>query len=72
MLWPWRWAASSWVGWRGDYELLLQALDQSLSLSPSSSALAFGFSAIIRAWMERMRLPCNMAAWALVWLGRIW
>ena len=52
-----------------DYELALQALDRSLSLSPS--ALAFGFSAIIRAWMERMRLPCNMAAWAFVWVRMI-
>ena len=33
-----------------DYETALEALDRSLALSPSS-ALAFGFSSIIRAWM---------------------
>jgi TolB-like protein len=33
-----------------DYKTALDALDRSLSLSPSS-ALAFGFSSIIRAWM---------------------
>ena len=33
-----------------DYETALEALDRSLALSPSS-ALAFGFSAIVRAWM---------------------
>ena len=33
-----------------DYETALDALDRSLALSPSS-ALAFGFSSIIRAWM---------------------
>jgi adenylate cyclase len=33
-----------------DYETALEALDRSLALSPSS-ALAFGFSAIIRAWL---------------------
>ena len=33
-----------------DYETALEALDRSLELSPSS-ALAFGFSSIIRAWM---------------------
>jgi len=33
-----------------DYETALEALDCSLALSPSS-ALAFGFSSIIRAWM---------------------
>jgi TolB-like protein len=33
-----------------DYNTALDALDRSLSLSPSS-ALAFGFSSIIRAWM---------------------
>ena len=33
-----------------DYENALEALDRSLALSPSS-AIAFGFSAIIRAWM---------------------
>src|SRR5207253_3188342 len=32
------------------YETALEALDRSLALSPSS-ALAFGFSSIIRAWM---------------------
>jgi hypothetical protein len=32
------------------YEIALEALDRSLALSPSS-ALAFGFSSIIRAWM---------------------
>jgi TolB-like protein/tetratricopeptide (TPR) repeat protein len=33
-----------------DYQTALDALDRSISLSPSS-ALAFGFSSIIRAWM---------------------
>ena len=33
-----------------NYETALEALDRSLALSPSS-ALAFGFSSIIRAWM---------------------
>jgi TolB-like protein len=33
-----------------DYETALEAIDRSLALSPSS-ALAFGFSSIIRAWM---------------------
>ena len=33
-----------------DYETALEALDRSLALSPSS-ALAFGFSAVIRAWL---------------------
>ena len=33
-----------------DYQTALDALDRSLSLSPSS-ALAFGFSSIIRAWI---------------------
>ncbi len=33
-----------------DYETALEALDRSLALSPSS-ALAFGFSSIIRAWI---------------------
>lgn len=33
-----------------NYEAALEALDRSLALSPSS-ALAFGFSSIIRAWM---------------------
>jgi TolB-like protein/tetratricopeptide (TPR) repeat protein len=33
-----------------DYKTALEALDRSLTLSPSS-ALAFGFSSIIRAWM---------------------
>jgi tetratricopeptide (TPR) repeat protein len=33
-----------------DYETALESLDRSLALSPSS-ALAFGFSSIIRAWM---------------------
>jgi TolB-like protein len=33
-----------------DYETALEALDRSLALSPSS-ALAFGFSSIIRAWL---------------------
>jgi hypothetical protein len=33
-----------------DYEVALEAIDRSLALSPSS-ALAFGFSSIIRAWM---------------------
>lgn len=33
-----------------DYQTALDALDRSLALSPSS-ALAFGFSSIIRAWM---------------------
>ena len=33
-----------------DYRRALEALDRSLALSPSS-ALAFGFSSIIRAWM---------------------
>jgi TolB-like protein/tetratricopeptide (TPR) repeat protein len=33
-----------------DYQTSLDALDRSISLSPSS-ALAFGFSSIIRAWM---------------------
>jgi TolB-like protein len=33
-----------------DYEVALDALDRSLALSPSS-ALAFGFSSIIRAWI---------------------
>ena len=33
-----------------DYRTALEALDRSLALSPSS-ALAFGFSSIIRAWM---------------------
>jgi tetratricopeptide (TPR) repeat protein len=32
-----------------NYDIALEALDRSLSLSPSS-ALAFGFSSIIRAW----------------------
>ncbi|HEU5182158.1 MAG TPA: tetratricopeptide repeat protein, partial [Candidatus Polarisedimenticolia bacterium] len=32
-----------------DYDLALDALDRSLALSPSS-ALAFGFSSIVRAW----------------------
>jgi hypothetical protein len=32
-----------------NYEAALDALDRSLSLSPSS-ALAFGFSSIVRAW----------------------
>jgi adenylate cyclase len=35
---------------RGEYETALEAIDRSIALSPSS-ALAFGFSAIIRAWM---------------------
>ena len=33
-----------------DYETALEAIDRSLALSPSS-ALAFGFSSIIRAWI---------------------
>ena len=33
-----------------NYEAALEALDRSLALSPSS-ALAFGFSSIIRAWI---------------------
>ena len=33
-----------------DYETALEAIDRSLALSPSS-ALAFGFSSIIRAWL---------------------
>jgi len=33
-----------------NYEIALEALDRSLALSPSS-ALAFGFSSIIHAWM---------------------
>lgn len=33
-----------------DYETALEALDRSLALSPSS-ALAFGFSSIVRAWL---------------------
>ena len=33
-----------------DYRTALEALDRSLALSPSS-ALAFGFSSIIRAWI---------------------
>ena len=33
-----------------DYETALEALDRAVALSPSS-ALAFGFSAIIRAWL---------------------
>jgi tetratricopeptide (TPR) repeat protein len=33
-----------------DYDTALEALDRSLALSPSS-ALAFGFSSIIRAWL---------------------
>ena len=33
-----------------NYETAIEALDRSLALSPSS-ALAFGFSAIVRAWM---------------------
>lgn len=33
-----------------NYETALEALDRSLALSPSS-ALAFGFSSIIRAWI---------------------
>ncbi len=33
-----------------DYETALEAIDRSLALSPSS-ALAFGFSSLIRAWM---------------------
>jgi tetratricopeptide (TPR) repeat protein len=32
-----------------DYDMALEAIDRSLALSPSS-ALAFGFSSIIRAW----------------------
>ena len=35
---------------RGEYETGLDAIDRSMALSPSS-ALAFGFSSIIRAWM---------------------
>ena len=35
---------------RGEYETGLEAIDRSMALSPSS-ALAFGFSSIIRAWM---------------------
>ncbi len=33
-----------------DYDTALEALDRSLALSPSS-ALAFGFSSVVRAWM---------------------
>lgn len=33
-----------------DYETALEAIDRSLALSPSS-ALAFGFSSIVRAWL---------------------
>jgi len=36
---------------RTDYETALEAIDRSMLLSPSS-ALAFGFSSIIRAWMD--------------------
>jgi len=36
-----------------DYETALDALDRSLALSPSS-ALAFGFSAIVRAWHGKL------------------
>ena len=37
-----------------DYDLALDALDRSLALSPSS-ALAFGFSSIVRAWKGQDR-----------------
>ena len=50
MPWHWQWAASSSVWCERDYQTALDALDRSISLSPSS-ALAFGFSSIIRAWM---------------------
>ena len=49
-----------------DYESALEALDRSLALSPSS-AIAFGFSAIIRAWtgdcttaIERARIGIRL------------
>ena len=42
-----------------DYATALEALDRSLALSPSS-ALAFGFSSIIRAWMGDTRRRSTM------------
>ena len=50
MRWRWRWEALSSASWSGTIETALDALDRSFALSPSS-ALAFGFSSIIRAWM---------------------
>ena len=45
-----------------NYETALEAIDRSLALSPSS-ALAFGFSSIIRAWMGDDDRRSSMPGW---------
>ena len=49
MLRHWLWAAFVLGVVEHDFNTALEAIDRSLALSPSS-ALAYGFSAIIRAW----------------------
>ena len=49
---------------RGEYETGLEAIDRSMTLSPSS-ALAFGFSSIIRAWMGEESTAIDHAKIAL-------